>query len=60
MDDAAVDLAVSDTEDGIGETETVGEAFHEFGGLFVDEDVAVFVPFSVANEDSLAFEVHVG
>ena len=59
MDDAAVYLAVLNVEDRVGQAQAVGELFHKFGGLFVDEDVAVFVPFAVADEDSLLFVVHV-
>lgn len=60
VDDASIDLAVLDVEDGVVEGAAVGEVIEEFGRGFVDEDVTIFVAFAVADEDFLLLEAEVG
>lgn len=58
--DATVNLSVLDVEDRGREGVGVGEPGQLVGGDGVDEDVAVFVPFAVADKDLPGFEVDVG
>lgn len=58
--DHSRNLAFSDAEDFVIEGTVFGELFEELRGLGIDQDVAIFVAFAVADKDLEFVEVEVG
>ena len=58
--DHSRDLTLADFEDAVFEGTILSELLEELSGLGIDQDVAIFVAFAVADKDLEFVEVEVG